>query len=1025
MPKLRAHLFALGPDGAESQRRVHQDLSSLRGEAIALAGSGETVVIHVGFGRPSADGWGSLVAQFEGRVLLTRAAKYVLEQTGTEIAGPVAELLNEAAGPPESVFLICSGWGYALSSESVPLASPAPVREAPPSPEWHSEEPWILSIPHDQRPLLSELQRLGAMDDHTYVAVRHTMPTATRDRLDLIRFRQLSQNFRSPSSFDLMLRALPHWLLASPVQALPTTVRVGNVLSRLKIAQVGDLMAIGATGLLRAKHFGKTSLSDLHDDLLHAASKLPDSASPPPESPVERAVLDAIGDSPSAPFPIPTVPASGAWEAPWIPQFLAENEEGFGQAAPATDSQYLAIRQDLSADLASRADAFRFSAFVPLLGGETPLDRVVLSLPRWLVETELEELDLSLRARNGLRGLSDQRVVGLGAPGIESKLLGSANFGRSSLSELKQALLAKAEAGPRTKASVLDSTLLGEFARSLALLDSKSVKVLERRYGGEKKGLTLEQIGAEEDVTRERIRQIQVKAERRLARLHSWGEVLVEKLESLLEQDGRTTPLYVGLLAVEDPWFAGIDEKPHLLREILRLYADDGFRIVKIGSRLVVCRITQGGFQDLVRTLRSSLEKRVEDLPTRSEVSLVVEATARAHGVAELSSALFQAASGEMVFGTDQEGTERLMAWGRGASALVTAVLQSSAVPLHFEEVDRRVSARFGRASNVRRTHAALPEAGAFLFERGVYGFERHNPVSAAVGEQLRQFVEERIAEGATGRQWHCKNLLVEINEEFGEIEGLNHYLLDRALRSSTELQSLGRLMWCERSTGSTESRIDVAEATARLLLDSGAPLSPTELRTRLKEVRGIASEQIRVHESMVKLGPRVWGLKERDLGLDEGGVEGLLSRLSRALGRREKGLHHSEMAAALRADGRPLGSRISGYAIYSLATRDSRFRCDYGGLVGLASWEGVRRENFSKALDNVLSTLRSPQTAREIAQLVEARTERPTTSSRVSNQLCQLPEWRFDPDLKAWAPAGAAPSDHNSAEAVTDHEEG
>jgi len=1002
VPKLRAHLFALGPDGGESQRRVHQDLSSLKGEAMALAGSGATVVIHVGFGRPSAGGWGSLASEFEGRILLTQAARHVLGQRGTEIAGPVAELRHDPSGPSESVFLICSGWGYALSSDSVRRVSPSPTSEAPPSAEWHSDEPWILSIPDDQRPLLVELQRLSAFDDRSYVAVRHGLPTAPRNRLDLIRFRHLSKKLGSASSFDLLLRALPHWLLASPVRDLSTTVRVGNVLRRLKIAQIGDLVAIGATGLLRAKHFGQTSLSDLHDDLFRAASSLP-------ESPVDHVRHETSLESNALPLLSPLLSTSEEWGTMWIPQFCAETEEGFGLATPGTDSEYLNMRPELSADLANRADAFRFSAIEHLLDGDTSLDQVVRSLPRWVLESDLEELDISLRARNGLRSLSDDQVAGLGAPGVESKLLSSANFGRSSLAELKLALVAKAGSGPRTKASVLQSTLLEEFRCSLALLDTKSAAVLERRYGGEDKGHTLEQIGAEENVTRERIRQIQVKAERRLARLQSWADVLAAKLESLLAQDQRTSPLYVSLLAVEDPWFVGIEEKPHLFRAILRLYTGGDFHIVKISSRLVVCRIAQDNYRDLVRTLRSSLEKRVEDQPTRSEVGLVVEATARVHRVAELSSSLLQAVSGEMVFGTDQDGIQRLMAWGRGVSALVTAVLQGSAVPLHFEEVDRRVSERFGRASNVRRTHAALPEAGAFLFERGVYGFERHNPVSAAVSEQLRQFVEERIAEGATGRQWHCKNLLVEINEEFGEIEGLNHYLLDRTLRSSTELQSLGRLVWSERSTGSTGSRIDVAEATARLLLDAGTPLSPAELRTQLKKVRGIASDQIRVHESMVKLGPRVWGLKERDLGLDEDGLEQLLSRLSRALERKGKGLHHSEMAAALRADGRPLGSRVCSYAIYSLATRDSRFRCDYGGLVGLSSWEGVRRENFSKALENVLSALSGPQTAREIAQLVAARTERPTTTSRVSNQLCQLPEWRFDPDLKAWAPARAA----------------
>ncbi|MHC1708093.1 MAG: RNA polymerase sigma factor RpoD/SigA [Bacteroidales bacterium] len=70
---------------------------------------------------------------------------------------------------------------------------------------------------------------------------------------------------------------------------------------------------------------------------------------------------------------------------------------------------------------------------------------------------------------------------------------------------------------PHTDAGLLKESLAREIQRSLATLSEKERDVINLYYGiGMNHGLTLEEIGAKFDLTRERVRQIKEKAIRRL-----------------------------------------------------------------------------------------------------------------------------------------------------------------------------------------------------------------------------------------------------------------------------------------------------------------------------------------------------------------------------------------------------------------------------------------------------------------------------------------------------------------------------
>lgn len=62
-----------------------------------------------------------------------------------------------------------------------------------------------------------------------------------------------------------------------------------------------------------------------------------------------------------------------------------------------------------------------------------------------------------------------------------------------------------------------------------------------------------------------------------------------------------------------------------------------------------------------------------------------------------------------------------LVSYGRGAEALVEAVLSESDRPLHYSEIPQRIAERYGKDVDVRRVNNAAHDV-ALLYGRGFYG---------------------------------------------------------------------------------------------------------------------------------------------------------------------------------------------------------------------------------------------------------------------------------------------------------------
>ena len=141
-------------------------------------------------------------------------------------------------------------------------------------------------------------------------------------------------------------------------------------------------------------------------------------------------------------------------------------------------------------------------------------------------------------------------------------LLSFHNFGRKSIEDLCSCLLDCLNEGPfdlaRKVSELAGKDLVGLIEQRLSEFDDRESNVLLRRMGFRQRPQTLQSIADDYRITRERVRQIEVKCLRRLRNSAHWDDLLTSKLGSLLLDREYPLPI-LGLEAV-DPWFEGVSK---------------------------------------------------------------------------------------------------------------------------------------------------------------------------------------------------------------------------------------------------------------------------------------------------------------------------------------------------------------------------------------------------------------------------------------------------------------------------------
>jgi Bacterial RNA polymerase, alpha chain C terminal domain/Sigma-70, region 4 len=701
----------------------------------------------------------------------------------------------------------------------------------------------------------------------------------------------------------------------------------------------------------------------------------------------------------------------------WVASFLNEypsDAETLSAHGIFDEASYLAAESGLERIVRHRSGVFRAHHLVGA-NCEDPCT-IARAAPPWLADRELAYLGLPVRADNVFRA-SGIKTVGDLADWSPEALLDQQNFGQKSLRDTLQALTDALNDGPLRAATAEalpeSGHLLTEVRKSLLSFSDRERGILVRRLGFETPPETLQQIADDYGITRERIRQVEMRATRKWIRESSWDDILEQKISRLLI--GRSFPLPVAGVEAIDAWFEGVSSHQTFFKNLVQTICGDCVHLVHIDGLYYFSLMSQEIWERTVSEasalLSSGAGREWSEDYARSLVHGLLPDTAR-----EFGSLLWNKSSRLCHFSVAQNGARILSSYGRGMEHLVEALLAESDSPLHYTEIAERVRLRDGMKLDVRTVHNASASVG-YLFARGTYGLARHIPRSDEQMSQLRSEAEDIVCTEAPGRQWHTSEILSEISERMdGDRDGLDKYVLGIALAGSTMLKPLGKMTWVAAGADADDqSRIDIHQAVVAIVKAAGRPLSTDEIKERLTAVRGV-NEFFQIHliDPLIRMQYRRWGINDRDVPFPRDEQRELVERLADILDKKQSGLHASELPGVLPLQDCPTD------AFLSIASQDERFKIAQGRYVYLAEWGSPRRETTRQAISNVLEDAANPLTLEEIAGLVEGRIDRKIDKPVISSALQAL-EAEFNDATGKWSLSRPSPDDDEDGAELDD----
>jgi len=428
---------------------------------------------------------------------------------------------------------------------------------------------------------------------------------------------------------------------------------------------------------------------------------------------------------------------------------------------------------------------------------------------------------------------------------------------------------------------MLSSTLYDDLMNVISNFSERSQKVILRRLGFNDQCDSLETIGQDLSVTRERIRQIEARC--LLSINEICGITLNSKLKKCLTR--RRTPLYLDLLEVEEQWFFGFSDKLVFLAHIIEKLTKNHVLKIKINCEQ---------WNYLKSETLARLKSQVTTKPSQAEVNKLIRRLATENGL------LQELLKDKLHFASPKgKGPKVLCSVGRGLSSLLEAFLLEATKPLHYSELAQKCSVRLERRVE-GYVHNSLKDL-AYLYGRGIYGTLAHLPIKSQDDKKaILSITESIIREGPSGRQWACSELLSILKKRKPSLQAkLDKYILNIILTESSMLKSVGRLVWIlkDKTNQAKVHRVDLQEAVNTIVVNAGHPISIHEIKKMIMEKRGLDEYfTILPTARIARVGPNIWGLVDRDFLLPKKQRHKMLDTLYLLLEKRQEGLHITEL---------------------------------------------------------------------------------------------------------------------------------
>ena len=617
--------------------------------------------------------------------------------------------------------------------------------------------------------------------------------------------------------------------------------------------------------------------------------------------------------------------------------------------------------------------------------------------PPWVAEREIETLELKIRAKNVYSKQGLKTVRDLGQVLTETNFLNFRNYGRKSIWDTRDAVLAALSEGPvgLAEEAVKNSNLIEAIYSSLEGLSKREKDIVCRRMGVSGASQTLEEISETYNITRQGVREAEKKAIKKLMDKNFWDDLLEEKVEKMLAS--TTFPIAISGIEALDDWFFGVSENIPLFTYVFNAKLGGKYNIIKVENLTYLCEISQDEWDALVFKSKELLRGTTLNGKAQSYAKSVI-AERLPENAREFSDLLWDVCSKNCQFVKNEAAELILVGEGRGAEMYVQTLLEHSNRPLHYSEIFERLNNEESIDFDIRRTHSAAAEVG-LLFGRGTYGLEKHIPFDEStlqdIASQIVSFIEQNDEE----RQWHCQEFidLVEFDSTV-DSKLFNKYIVDIVLKKYSNLSNLGRMSWQMPSVNlNAADRIGIYDLISEVIDSSGRPLKTGEIEEAVRKKRGLSrSLQIQDVDPIIRIAPGLWGLNDRDIGIKRFQQPEFIDNIYSKLSERGAGIHIEEINELVDPN------QISPWALFSLCKTDARFITDLGQYLYLVEWGDSRRKAVSEVIKEVLNRAKRGLSLEEIHYEAELELGRSIEQRRISILLANIGA-TLNPDLGTW----------------------
>jgi superfamily I DNA/RNA helicase/mRNA-degrading endonuclease RelE of RelBE toxin-antitoxin system len=497
------------------------------------------------------------------------------------------------------------------------------------------------------------------------------------------------------------------------------------------------------------------------------------------------------------------------------------------------------------------------------------------------------------------------------------------NLGRTTLASLPALVHDFLDATGRA-AALVDEGLLECFHALLDDLDPGERLIATRRAGLGGESMTLQELGDELGVSRERVRQVEARLCKRLAH-QPWAREARLRIAAA----AAAGPVPLATLA-NDRWWAAASEQPEMVAFVVSSVLDLEMRVIELDEQPWLSGQDATTINAAMATLFAGAAKVT--LPAPLEVFDALASQAGAPFGPHVSLYLRDELRGRLQL--SEGAPARVLAFGDTRAAELLATLRASPTPVRIVDLQRQLGRRLGK----------LPDE-VMHFDRGVVGLRRHFPDFEAWRTVLVPAAVALIESTAPERQWHCGEILDELRETIEVPDWMTPFGLAALIKDApAALRYLGRLRVVLPNRPDSERRVYVHDAIEDLLKKAGEPMLRADLVASLDAQMGISAHGLIALQrpQFVRVDLDRVGLLSRDVPGGAAAITEACAHLEAVLARRGRGL--SELHAHQELIG--LSTIYRDWSVpltMSVLRADGRFRLSMSGAVGLKAWDSTR----------------------------------------------------------------------------------